>query len=286
MAARKHKIRHLAVYAVFTVAIIFGALCIWLYSGKLTSAKISAFHYLPLPIALVNGSPILMHDFLARESLGENMLTGDSARTKTAIFDELLREEQVSQLAIAKGADVNPQEINSEYQSRAGQAGLQGKDSFEGLLASYGLNPAAYKKEVVAPELRQINLQVWFNGQKNLNLSTYASAESLVQRIQNKEDMSALAKNFSSDENTKDIGGDMGFIDPAQTLPELRDPISSMRPGEVKILPSRYGLHVIRLEEKNGNNYHLRQIFLKTGDYSNWLASQTKNYKIKKLITF
>jgi hypothetical protein len=285
MAARKHKFQHITIYALLSAAIIIGLLCIWLYGGRLTPAKISAFQALPLPIALVNGSPIFMHDYVIRNALIQTMPDMGN-QTQTAIFDELTEEEQVRQLAMDKGVTANQKQIDSEYQTRASQTDLQGKSNFEALLASYGLTPSIYKSQIIAPELAKINLQVWFNSQKNLNESAYTLADNLVQRIQNKEDMAALAQSYSADQNTKGVGGDMGFLDPAQTLPELREPLSSMQAGDIKILPSRYGLHIIRLEEKNGNNLHLRQIFLQENNYNNWLSTQTQNLKIKKLITF
>ena len=98
--------------------------------------------------------------------------------------------------------------------------------------------------------------------------------------------MSVLAKQFSQEDTGKIVGGDMGFIDPTELLLEMREPIYSMNAGEVKIIPSRAGININKLEEKQSNKFHLRQIFLLPENFQAWLEAQTKNFKIYKLINF
>ena len=284
MPAHKHNLQKITVYTLLGFIIFVGILSIWLYTGSVTGAKTRAFQILPLPIALVNGSPLFMNSLSQRYTLGQK-ISGVNGPQKSAILDQMALEEQLRQVAEANGVFVSQKQIDSEYQDRASQADLQGKNSFEDLLNTYGLSAAAYKNQVITPELMQINLQTWFNGQKALNTAVYSQAENLLQRIQAGEDMSVLAASFSQDQNTKSVGGDMGFMDPANSLPELREPLSEMQAGEARILPSRFGLHIVRLEEKNGNSLHLRQIFLGTGSFDKWYAQQAQKYKIKKLIT-
>jgi len=67
-------------------------------------------------------------------------------------------------------------------------------------------------------------------------------------------------------------------------LLELREPVELLKDGEVKILPSRLGLHIIKQEAQAGSEKHLRQIFLQTENFDSWLSGQTQNFNVKKLV--
>jgi len=261
----------------------------WLYTGTLTSAKIAVFRTFPYPMATVNGHPILMSSFLFRYDVSKKMSGADVIAQKddvvrSQIYTQLIDEAKLQQVADKHGVSVSQKEIDAEYNLRAGQSDLQGKKNYEELLASYGLNPGSYKSDIIEPELLHSNLQTWFSGQKDLNKSVYAQAEDLVSKIQSGQNMVILAVGNTQDETERGTGGDLGFVDPSGLLPELRDPVSSMKLGETKIIPSRYGLHIIRAEEQDGNKLHLREIFLKSGDFDKWYSDETKNFTVRQFV--
>jgi hypothetical protein len=127
--------------------------------------------------------------------------------------------------------------------------------------------------------LLQNNLQVWFVKQKNLNAEAYAQIDRVEQRLSNGEDFGQLARQISQDSSSRDTAGDLGFVDPTQLVTEMREPVFAMTPGETKVIPSRYGLSLIKLQEKNGNLYHLYQIFIASSDFDTWLNNQTQAIK-------
>jgi hypothetical protein len=102
--------------------------------------------------------------------------------------------------------------------------------------------------------------------------------------MENGENMALLAVAYSQDPSGQAVGGDLGFVDPSQLLPELREPVANMKLGETTIIPSRYGLHIIRFEQQNGNLMHLREILLNNSGYQAWKTAQVQNFKIKKII--
>lgn len=261
----------------------------WLYSGDLTTLKIKTFRFLPYPMALVNGRPILMSDFILRLSTAQKIagsVDGMPAadETQSAVYKQLVEEAKIAQVAYRHGVSVGTQEISAEYATQAAQADLEGKKNFEELLNSYGLSRKDFESQILRPQLLLANLQIWFNSQSQLNPTAHNLAGSLAEKIRQGEDMATLATANSEDITGKSTGGDLGFVDPADLLLDLREGVANMKTGEVKILVSRFGLHIIKQVAQQGNEVHLLQIFLKTGDFNHWLNQEIKNIKIWKLI--
>lgn len=274
------------VLAIFfaTALIIFG---VWLYSGKLNVQKITIFNKMPFPIALINNKPLKMSGYTARwetyQKLYEQGISAQSPnQAKETIFNQMIMDEKVAQICEKYNITLSQKEIEEEYSE---QSLISGND-FENLLISYGLNTHSYQQFVIKPQLLLIKLQTWFNSQEQLNNSQYKLAKNLLEQVNSGQDMAVLAEQFSQDEIGKDIGGDMGFLDPVTLLSEMREPVYALTVNEIKIIPDRYGINVLRLEEKQGNLFLLRQIFLQAEDFKQWLEQETKNFRINKLVNF
>ena len=83
-----------------------------------------------------------------------------------------------------------------------------------------------------------------------------ALAESLLQRIEQGESMATLIQDYSDDTSSKDNGGLYTFTyaemeDQEYTL-EFGDWAFGSEPGDLVLLESQYGLHIVKLEAKKG----------------------------------
>lgn len=77
-----------------------------------------------------------------------------------------------------------------------------------------------------------------------------AKAQEVISRLNNGEDFSKLAAEFSEDAS-RNFGGDLGYIGKGSALKEVEDAASALKIGEVsKPFWSSAGLHIIKLEEK------------------------------------
>jgi peptidyl-prolyl cis-trans isomerase D len=74
-------------------------------------------------------------------------------------------------------------------------------------------------------------------------------AEKLLERVQHGEDMARLAQEYSEDPGSAKRGGDLGYAGKAGTDPALEQAVFSMKPGEVRLVRSSFGYHVVRLED-------------------------------------
>ena len=90
------------------------------------------------------------------------------------------------------------------------------------------------------------------------------------------EDFADLARRYS-DDPTKQRGGDLGFFERGDLLPEFEKEIFSLNPGEMKIIETSLGYHIVKVEEKRGETVHARHILLKAepSKYDTNLVKQT-----------
>jgi peptidyl-prolyl cis-trans isomerase SurA len=85
----------------------------------------------------------------------------------------------------------------------------------------------------------------------------------LRDRILAGEDFATLAKKYSTDPSVTGNGGDMGFVGRGQLVPEFEATSFKLKPGEISMpVETQYGLHIIQLIERRGNEYHSRHILI------------------------
>jgi len=265
--------------ALLLIALI--GLSYWLYNGPLNPLKIKTFSYLPFPAASVNGHFIPVSQLITRYSINKNLGLEPDQKT---ILNELVGEKETAILAGNKGVGPGSKQIDGDYNFRAKQADLEGKKDFDQLLKSYGITTQEYKSEVIEPALNTTNLQVWFYSQQNLNTSAYQKAQDLVQRIQKGDNMNSLATQYSDQASDRSTGGDLGYLAVSQLLPEIQETVGNMKKGDIKIVPSRYGIQILRLEDVQNNNLNLREIFINGSDFQTWLSNETKNYSVQQFL--
>jgi peptidyl-prolyl cis-trans isomerase SurA len=99
-------------------------------------------------------------------------------------------------------------------------------------------------------------------GQKALT-----DAKKKIALIQNqlklKKPFAEVAKTYSDDPGSKLNGGDLGWFGRNQMVPEFEQAAFSMKPGQVSdVIPTQFGLHIIKLIEKKGDQVHAAHILV------------------------
>jgi peptidyl-prolyl cis-trans isomerase SurA len=85
----------------------------------------------------------------------------------------------------------------------------------------------------------------------------------ILMRAKAAEDFSELAKKYSEDPSANQ-GGDLGFLKKGEILPEFEMKAFSLKPGEISdLVQTSLGYHIIKLEEKKGDEIHVRHILIK-----------------------
>jgi len=78
-----------------------------------------------------------------------------------------------------------------------------------------------------------------------------AKAEGLLKKIKAGEDFAALAKANSEDPGSAIQGGDLGYFQPGQMVPEFNEVAFKLAPGKVSdLVETQFGFHIIKVVEK------------------------------------
>lgn len=276
------------------IIIVLGAFLAWLYTGSFTQAKSNVFSKLPLPVALVGSRLVTGPELVDRLQLANKL--PDEYKTaatdlNTLVYDQLVDSKKIANLASAKGLSVNSKEVDEEYQRVVDQYADGDTNKFKDTLkGTYGMTESEFKANVLRQDILQNKLAVWFNGQENLNQAAYKTAKDLTNKLNSGTSFDDVAKEYTQDEATKDFAGDSGFVAVNDLLPEFQAALKDAETGSVKQISSRYGLHILKLLEKdnNGENgaarVHLQQIFVKENSFEEWFNKETDNIRVVKFL--
>ena len=75
-------------------------------------------------------------------------------------------------------------------------------------------------------------------------------AEMILKQLQGGGSWTALAKEYSDDPGSKDTGGELGFAERGKMVPAFDNAIFTQKVGEIAIVKSSFGYHVVQVEER------------------------------------
>jgi len=97
---------------------------------------------------------------------------------------------------------------------------------------------------------RHILIKVAPGADAKTDAAAKAKAEDVLKQLQAGGDWKALAKKYSDDPGSKDSGGELGFAKPGTMVPEFDSAIFNQKIGDIKIVKSQFGYHVVQVEER------------------------------------
>ena len=197
--------------------------------------------------ATVNGTAISQStvDGIARQAAAQGR--PDTPETRKAIVDQLALQMVVADEAVKKGLDKSPEvveQLNAMKQSVLANAYV--RDYVKN-------NPVT--DEMLKAEYDRIKAQIGGGNQykaRHILVDKESDAKDIIARL--KKDPNAFAKlaaERSKDPGSKTQGGDLGWFDPAQMLPEFGAAVSKLEKGKITEVPvkTQFGYHVILLED-------------------------------------
>ena len=75
-----------------------------------------------------------------------------------------------------------------------------------------------------------------------------AKAEDILKQLQQGADFTKLSKDDSQDPSTRLDGGDLGSFGRNQMIKPFEDAVFSMKPGEMRLVETKFGFHVVKLD--------------------------------------
>jgi peptidyl-prolyl cis-trans isomerase D len=76
-------------------------------------------------------------------------------------------------------------------------------------------------------------------------------ADSILKAIKNGADFEALARKFSVDGGSRDKGGELGWFKEGRMTKPFNDTCFLGKTGDVKLVNSQFGIHIVRIEEQS-----------------------------------
>ena len=122
---------------------------------------------------------------------------------------------------------------------------------------------------------------------RHILVADEAAAQTVVERLAAGEDFAALATELSTDNSTKEAGGDLGFFPRGIMVPEFEAMAFSLSVGETgPPVQTQFGYHVIRVEEREAQreipDYQLQQV--RANASSRWLDAQRATVPVARFL--
>lgn len=199
------------------------------------------------------------------------------------ILNKLIENKVIESLAKKRKIYISDSTIDQEVDSNIEQFGNR-QNLMSELARLYGWTLDDFKQKVVKPEMYAEKLTEAFESETDTSVQK-DKIDSLYERVAaKKEDFSKVAAETSEGQSSENKG-DLGWSTKDQLIPELAEVAFSMKPGDVSgAIESPLGFHIIKLEEKKSDNgedlVHLRQIFVKKTTFSDWLKDETKKDQV------
>ncbi|NIO72218.1 MAG: hypothetical protein GTN71_25130 [Anaerolineae bacterium] len=157
-----------------------------------------------------------------------------------------------------------------------------------------GLSEADYRRTIEA-DLLSSKLQDLFASRvptteeqvhaRHILVETEEEAQTVLARLEAGEDFASLAKELSTDESTREDGGDLGWFPRGVMVPEFEEAAFALQPGETSdIVQTSFGYHIILVEERDPDR-ELEPSFLerrRASALSEWLEEQRQSEAVER----
>ena len=148
----------------------------------------------------------------------------------------------------------------------------------------YGWSLEDFKENIVEPDLYREELFSRVRKDSQEIVAAQKKIQEAKAVLSDGEDFIQAAKKYSEGE-TAQSGGELGWFQSEQMLPEVFLGIFGLEKGETsEIIESSIGYHIVRLEDKKVENdenlFKISQIFVRTQTFSEWLYETAQNYRI------
>lgn len=196
--------------------------------------------------ATVNGIPINEHlvGLMLNERAGMGREVDAEARSK--FLDRLVIQLVISDAAIKKGLDKQPEVADKLELTRLSIL----TDAFvQDYVKNNPISDAALKAEYEKLSAQAAGTEY---KSRHILLETEADANTIIAKLKaNPKAFETLAKEKSRDDASKFKGGDLGWFDPRSMVPEFGKALGQLAKGKFTETPvkSDFGYHVILLED-------------------------------------
>lgn len=198
------------------------------------------------PLAIVNGEavPAIFGNFIRQSRMKRNM--PPEALTDDAVKDGAVTATLLAQEAVKKGLDKEPTVAAAlEFQKME----LLGRAALEDYLRAHPISEDTVKAEYENTKAKAGETEY---RARHILVNSEKEAKNFIAKLNasRKTKFEDLAKKYSKDTSAGN-GGDLGWILPANLVPEFAQAMAGLKKGEITRAPvqTRFGWHIIKLED-------------------------------------
>jgi len=262
--------------------------------------------YTPIPpnvVAIVNDQPIfqealerqLKHLQKAMEASGEKPDPQTLEQMRRQVLEGLIDQTIMEQAAARLGIKVSPEELEENIRKVIQEGG---EENFRRWLEQSELTMEEFREmtrlqllslklfEAVTPPPPETMEQVHA---RHILLGSQEEAMQILERLRKGEDFASLARQFSKDDFTRELGGDLGFFPKGLSglPPELEEAAFSLAPGQISgVIKSYYGYHIVQVLEKDSAHplsEEAKRMF-REQKFKEWLEKEKASARVQRLL--
>jgi foldase protein PrsA len=231
-----------------------------------------------------------------------------------ATVEQLIADKIVASEAKKQKITISDEELNKEVDKLKESYG--GEEVFDQVLASKNTTVDVLKedlknyltmRELIEPqiEITDEELKTYFDENKDslgeaeqvkashILVEDEETAKEIKQKLGDGADFAELAKEYSTDEGSKENGGELGFFPRGTMVTEFEDVAFSLPINEIsEPVKSDYGYHIIKVEEKkeakeadfDDSKAAIKETLIDEkmeSEYTTWLEEKKKDYDIE-----
>jgi foldase protein PrsA len=231
-----------------------------------------------------------------------------------ATVEQLIADKIVATEAKKEKVSITDEELNEEVDKLKESYG--GEDVFNQMLESNNTTVDVLKEDLknyltirklLEPqiEITDEELQTYFEENKDsfgeaeqvkashILVEDEATANEIKQKLADGADFAELAKEYSTDEGTKENGGELGFFAKGTMVTEFDDVAFTLPVNEISDpVKTEYGYHIIKVEEKkeakeanfDDSKTEIKNTLIEQKletEYSTWLENKKQDYDIE-----
>ena len=178
------------------------------------------------------------------------------------IYNQILSQRMQSN--ITSSVNITPKEVKSFYQE------LENAENLPIIPTKFQISQIVKVPEINSNEKSRIRKKLI----------------SFRERINNGEDFKVLATLYSDDTESAKNGGELGFVNRGDLVPEFESAAFSLKGNEIsEVIETKFGYHIIQLIDKRGESINVRHILMKPKISSvSLLEAKNQLEKVESLI--
>jgi len=199
------------------------------------------------------------------------------------ILNKLIENRLIENEAKKRGIKINSEDISQAVSRKMQEYGSEEylKNNLERL---YGWTIADFENNIVKPDMYREKLFEKIKASDSEIVLAKNKIDLAQKELGDKSDFVSVAEKYSEGESAKSKG-ELGWFSRAEMLPEIAQVVFDLKKGErSEIIESSLGYHIIVVEDRKTENetdkVQLKQVFVRTNSFSDWLDKYVKNFDI------